>query len=60
MSRADCQPLQPHFPSAHHSHAAVAANEARRRRKHGPIRPMQEPSLIERLLERLKARLMAR
>jgi hypothetical protein len=56
MSRADCRSLQPHFPSAHHSHAAVAANEVRRRQKHGPIRPMQEPGLLERLRRRLKGR----
>ena len=40
------------FPSAQSSHAAVAANETRRRLKHGRLRPMHEPTLIERLLGR--------
>jgi len=54
MSHPDLRPSgpQPHFPSAHNSHSAVAANETRRRQKHGRIRPMHEPSLIERLLGR--------
>lgn len=42
--------VQPCFASAHNSHAAVAANETLRRLKHGRIRPMHQPSLIERLL----------
>ena len=40
------------FPGAQSSHSAVAANETRRRLKHGRVRPMHEPTLIERLLGR--------
>ena len=54
MSAADSRSSQPcpRYPSARNSHAAVAANEARRRQKHGRVRPMHEPTLIERLLGR--------
>ena len=53
-TRADPQqpPLQPRFTGAQNSHAAVAANETQRRLKHGRVRPMREPTLIERLLGR--------
>ena len=52
MSSFDRPTTGPRYPSAHSSHAAVAANETRRRQKHGRIRPMHKPSLIERLLGR--------
>ena len=54
MSPADHRPSQPQPRSASgsSSHASVSANEARRRQKHGRVRPMREPTLIERLLGR--------
>ena len=42
----------PRFSSSLNSPAAVGANEARRRHKHGRVLPMHEPSLLERLLKR--------
>lgn len=57
MSRADCRPSHPlvhpqQAPSPQSSLAAVTQNAARRRMKHGPVRPMQEPTWVERLLGR--------
>ena len=62
MADTDCRSSQPqprpqprpqsHWPCAQNSHAAVAANETRRRQKHGRLHPMHKPTLLERLLGR--------
>lgn len=54
MTDAQCrsQQPQPYFPKAQNSHAAVSANETRRRHKHGRLHPMHKPSFLERLLGR--------